>query len=77
MSTKIIRVYKDYKVEIDDAELKEWKDSIEKHPESGFTIDDFYWGIIGSVLHKEHDDYMEDSRTYRPKKYEIINEENK
>tara|TARA_R100000734_G_C3308036_1_gene98646 strand:+ start:374 stop:604 length:231 start_codon:yes stop_codon:yes gene_type:complete len=75
MSRKIIRVYKDYEVEIDDAELKRWKDSMVKHPENGFTIDDFYSGIITSALLKEHDDYVEDSRNYRPHKYEIINEE--
>jgi len=46
-----------------------------KHPENGFTIDDFYSGIITSALLKEHDDYVEDSRNYRPHKYEIINEE--
>jgi len=73
MSRKIIRVYKDYKVDIDDAELKEWKDNMNKHPENGFTLDDFYTGIINSVLHKEHDDYVEDSKNYRPYKYEIIN----
>tara|TARA_R100001509_G_scaffold30468_1_gene16315 strand:- start:6935 stop:7144 length:210 start_codon:yes stop_codon:yes gene_type:complete len=69
MSTKIIRVYKDYKVEIDDAELKEWKDSMEKYPENGFTMDDFYEICLTKVRMEEREDNMK----WQPYKYEIIN----
>ena len=68
MSRKIIRVYKDYDIDIDDKKLEEWKDSMEKHPENEFTIDDFYERYVVSERTKEDEDKMK----WRPYKYEII-----
>tara|TARA_R100001443_G_C3345014_1_gene175401 strand:+ start:555 stop:782 length:228 start_codon:yes stop_codon:yes gene_type:complete len=73
MSRKIIRVYKDYDIDIDDTKLKQWKDSIDKHPENGWTMDDFYYPYVAKEWIKEDKDKMK----WRPYKYEIINEENK
>ena len=70
MAVYKIRVYKDYDINIDDEKLKEWKDGIEKHPENGFTIDDFYETYVLRERIKEDEDNMK----WRPYKYEIINE---
>ncbi len=71
MSRKIIRVYKDYDIDIDDKKLEEWKDSMDKYPENGFTIYDFY----EICLRKARMEESEDNMKWRPYKYEIINEE--
>ena len=67
MAVYKIRVYKDYDINIDDEKLKEWKDSMEKHPENGFTMDDFYEGCITSARIKE-----DKGDIWRPYEYEII-----
>ncbi len=73
MSRKIIRVYKDYDIDIDDKKLEEWKDSMEKYPENGFTMDDFYESYVVIERIKEDKDKMK----WRPYKYEIIERTNK
>ena len=73
MSGKIIRVYKDYDIDIDDKKLEEWKDSMEKYPENGFTMDDFYESYVVIERIKEDKDKMK----WRPYKYEIIERTNK
>ena len=73
MSRKIIRVYKDYDIDIDDKKLEEWKDSMEKYPENKFTMDDFYEICVIKARMEEREDKMK----WRPYKYEIIERTNK